>query len=123
MQAELKRIGATQSVHTASVKEITVQEYNADPSQWYLVDVREEKELKNMGPIAGMAGHVALGDALRLASMNQLPADWQGKKVLLYCGSGRRSAVAAREIATMDGNLDLYSLAGGFKAWKATQTQ
>jgi rhodanese-related sulfurtransferase len=123
LKASLTKVGAAQSLHASTVKEITVAEYLANPTEWHLVDVREEKELTNLGPITGMVAHFALGDAIRLASMNQLPTDWQGKKVLLYCGSGKRSVVAAREILALVPGLNLFSLAGGFKAWKVSQSQ
>ena len=42
----------------------------------------------------------------------------QDLELILYCGGGYRSALAADNLQKM-GYTRVYSLAGGFKAWKA----
>lgn len=44
------------------------------------------------------------------------PALSSGKRLILYCGSGTRSALAGRTLAEM-GLTDLANLEGGFQAW------
>ena len=40
------------------------------------------------------------------------------RRVILYCGTGGRSALAAKTLLDM-GYTDVASLAGGYDAWKA----
>lgn len=40
-----------------------------------------------------------------------------GTPIILYCGGGNRSALAAENLQRM-GYTNVASLAGGFKAWK-----
>jgi rhodanese-related sulfurtransferase len=44
------------------------------------------------------------------------PAFASGKKLVLFCGTGGRSAMAAKTLVDM-GFGDVISMAGGFQAW------
>jgi rhodanese-related sulfurtransferase len=78
-----------------------------------LVDVREESEWA-----AGhAAGAVHLGKGIIERDVEtRIP--YKAEKVVLYCGGGFRSALAADNLQKM-GYTDVISLDGGWKAWSA----
>jgi rhodanese-related sulfurtransferase len=76
-----------------------------------LIDVREKEEAdKGMIP---NAVHVSRG-TLEL-NIDQVTAD-KDKKIVLYCGGGSRSALAASMLKKMGFN-NVISLAGGYRGW------
>lgn len=81
------------------------------------VDLREEGELQKAGKIKG-ALHVPRGLLEFQAdptSPTHKPELGQGKKLILYCGSGGRSALAAKSLKQM-GITNVAHVAGGFPA-------
>lgn len=81
------------------------------------VDVREGEELKKTGRIAG-AVHVPRGFLEFQADPNSpihKPELSSGKRLVLYCGSGSRSALAAKTLKDM-GIENVSHVAGGFAA-------
>ena len=100
----------------ARIQEIAVGEVADDiaaGSQFALVDTREESEW-NTAHAAG-ARHMGKGIIERdiEAAIPDLDA-----KIVLYCGGGYRSALAADALQKM-GYRNVYSLAGGWRAWNA----
>ena len=84
------------------------------------VDLRDSAELAREGMIPG-ALHVNRGVlefALDPTSSYHQPALAAGKRIVLYCGSGGRSALAADTARAM-GVPRVAHLGGGFKAWLA----
>jgi rhodanese-related sulfurtransferase len=83
------------------------------------VDLRDSSELQRDGKIAG-AVHVTRG-MLEFALDPTLPyynpVFGSGKKVVFYCASGGRSALAA-DTAQRMGLENAVHLGGGFKAWQ-----
>ena len=83
------------------------------------VDVREGEELRKSGKMSG-AVHVPRGFLEFQADPNspthkaELGGD---KKLVLYCGSGSRSALAAKTLKDM-GRQNVTHVAGGFSALK-----
>lgn len=75
-----------------------------------LLDVREAKEW-NLGRIPG-AVHLPRGN-LETTIEQVVP---RGRKVVAYCASGNRSALAADTMRQM-GYENVASLAGGWRAW------
>ena len=77
-----------------------------------LIDVREDHEWE--------AGHAAgaehLGKGIIERDIERLIPD-QSTEIILYCGGGYRSALAAEVLQRM-GYYDVSSMAGGWKAWK-----
>jgi rhodanese-related sulfurtransferase len=77
-----------------------------------LVDVREDNEWE--------AGHaspaVHLGRGVIERDIVQEFPD-KSAELILYCGGGYRSALAADNLQKM-GYTNVYSMAGGWKAWK-----
>ena len=77
-----------------------------------LIDVREDNEWE--------AGHAAgsshLGKGIIERDIEATVPD-KATELILYCGGGFRSALAADELQTM-GYTNVFSMAGGWKAWK-----
>ena len=77
-----------------------------------LIDVREDKEWDS-GHAVG-AEH--LGKGIIERDVESQVAD-KATELILYCGGGYRSALAADALQQM-GYTNVFSMAGGWKAWK-----
>jgi rhodanese-related sulfurtransferase len=77
-----------------------------------LIDVREDNEWER-GRAAG-AEHLGRGVIERDI---ELAVPDHSAELILYCGGGYRSALAADNLQRM-GYTNVYSLAGGWRAWK-----
>src|SRR6266480_1789133 len=77
-----------------------------------LIDVREDNEFENAH--AEDARHMGKGVIER--DIVQVYPD-KNTELILYCGGGYRSALAADMLQKM-GYTDVYSMDGGWKAWK-----
>lgn len=85
------------------------------------VDLRDSAELTRDGKIPG-ALHVSRGMlefALDPSTAYHQPALAAGKRLILYCASGGRSALAADTAREM-GVPNVAHLGGGFRAWLAS---
>ena len=92
-----------------------VKQDNESRQEFVLADTREESEW-----VAGhAAGAIHLGKGIIERDIESAVPD-TSKKIVLYCGGGYRSALAADALQKM-GYSNVYSLAGGWKAWKAAQ--
>ena len=97
------------------VKETTVDEVKRRldaPRNFVLVDVREESEW-NAGHIPG-AIHLGKGVIERDIEQKVPETD---KEIILYCGGGFRSALAAESLTKM-GYTNVISMDGGWRGWK-----
>ncbi len=94
-----------------TVEEVKRQMDRRDPI--FLIDVREDHEYLN--GYASSAIHLGRG-ILERDIEDRIP-DKQAP-IVLYCGGGYRSALAAANLLEM-GYAQVRSMAGGFKAWKA----
>ena len=77
-----------------------------------LVDVREDHEWD----AAHAAGAIHLGKGIIERDVETTVPD-KSTELILYCGGGYRSALAADVLQNM-GYTNVYSMAGGWKAWK-----
>ena len=97
----------------ARIREIDVVEaarLAAEPDT-LLIDVREESEWA-----AGhAAGAVHMGRGVIERDIERLVPD-PATRLLLYCGGGYRSALAAENLQRM-GYRNVLSVAGGWRAW------
>ena len=97
------------------VREVTVEEtqqrLKGNPNA-KLIDVREDNEWQ--------AGHAAgaehLGKGIIERDIETKVPD-KSTELILYCGGGFRSALAADVLQQM-GYTNVFSMAGGWKAWK-----
>jgi rhodanese-related sulfurtransferase len=107
------------------IREITAEELHAEMEKnrtHVIVDVREPGEYQSLRisgampvPRGILEPAVDLGNPQR----NQALANARGEKVVLYCSTGGRSALAADVLQKM-GFTDVESLAGGITNWKNT---
>jgi rhodanese-related sulfurtransferase len=97
------------------IKETTVAEtrarLNENPDA-KLIDVREDKEWD----AAHAAGAIHLGKGIIERDIETTAPD-KSTELILYCGGGYRSALAADVLQQM-GYTNVFSMAGGWKAWK-----
>lgn len=97
------------------IRELSVEETRqrlSSGAQARLIDVREDHEWE--ASHASGAEHLSKGIIER--DIEQTVPDKQ-TELILYCGGGYRSALAADTLQQM-GYTNVYSLAGGWKAWK-----
>ena len=108
----------------AVVESVSVPDlpYLQEDAEVVLVDVRETVEIEREGKIPG-AVHAPRG-------LLEFQADPESpvynpelkpeRRLVLYCGSGGRSVLAAKTLMDM-GYPDVASLAGGYAAWRMGQ--
>ena len=97
------------------VAECTVEDVKASLDQGetlYFLDIREDHEFAQ--GYAGGAMHLGRG-ILERDIESTIPD--KNSKIVLYCGGGYRSALAAANLREM-GYVDVLSMKGGMKAWK-----
>ena len=116
MQAKNHSNGFLAVVNDAKsrIQQIDIDGYRelaASGTAFVLVDVREESEWA-----AGhAAGAIHLGRGIIERDIEKTVPD-PDTKLVLYCGGGFRSALAADNLQKM-GYRDVISLDGGWKAW------
>jgi rhodanese-related sulfurtransferase len=100
----------------ARVREMTIDDWrqrSAAGESLHLVDVREDREW--LAGHAQGAEHIGRG-VLERDVVARFPD--KDTPLVLYCGGGFRSALAADNLQQM-GYRQVWSLAGGWKAWLA----
>jgi rhodanese-related sulfurtransferase len=99
----------------ARVRELTVEQVKAKldrGERFVLIDVREESEwAKDHVP-----GAVHLGKGVIERDVEQRLPD-TGAELVLYCGGGFRSALAADNLQKM-GYTNVWSMDGGIRGWR-----
>lgn len=101
---------ACQASPPASYTDVTPQQLNAmlQTKDFFFVNTHIPYE----GEIAGTDALIPYDD---LDAYRGYPAE-KDARIVLYCRSGRMSAIAAEELARR-GYTNLYNLAGGMAAW------
>jgi len=97
------------------IKEVTVAETRerlAANRSGLLIDVREDHEWD----AAHAAGAIHLGKGIIERDIEATAPD-KSTELVLYCGGGYRSALAADVLQNM-GYRNVWSMAGGWKAWQ-----
>ena len=98
------------------IREVSVNEalerINAAAGGATLIDVREDNEWQ-AGHAAG-AVHIGRG-VIERDIVGKFPD--KEAELILYCGGGYRSALAADNLQKM-GYTNVFSLAGGWRAWR-----
>ena len=111
----------TQLVNEAKtqVKEIApadLKKMQASGEDFSLIDVREPDE--QAGGMIPVATPIARGILER--DIDKVTTD-KNRKLVIYCGGGGRSALAALNLKKM-GFQNALSLAGGYKGWRESQS-
>ena len=103
-------------IETVSVQDLP---YHLEDPEVVLVDVRDTAERDREGVIPASI-HVPRG-LLEFQADPESPvhvSEMQPqRRIILYCGTGGRSALAAKTLLDM-GYSDVASLAGGYEAWR-----
>jgi len=97
------------------VREVSVQETQSrmkENAGAKLIDVREDNEWE----AAHASGAIHLGKGIIERDIETTVPD-KDTELILYCGGGYRSALAADVLQQM-GYTNVFSMAGGWKAWK-----
>lgn len=94
-----------------SVAESYAAQRAASPS--LLIDVREDREWA----VDHCAGAIHLGRGVLERDIRQAVSD-KNAPIILYCGGGFRSALAAENLQRM-GYTNVSSMAGGIREWRA----
>ena len=98
----------------ALIKELTIAETReriANDATIKLIDVREDREW-TLGHISG-AEHIGKG-VIERDIETKIPD--KSAEIILYCGGGFRSALAAETLQKM-GYANVYSMDGGWREW------
>jgi len=97
------------------IREVTVEETRERMkanSAVRLIDVREDNEWE----VGHATGSTHLGKGIIERDIeSQVP--YKSSELILYCGGGYRSALAADVLQKM-GYTNVFSMAGGWKAWQ-----
>ncbi len=93
------------------IKEITIDELQQHREPYILLDTREDNEWQK----GHLPAAIHLGKGIIERDIEQTVQDKQ-QKIVLYCGGGFRSALAADVLQQM-GYTRVYSLAGGYREW------
>jgi rhodanese-related sulfurtransferase len=110
----------------ADIDVISVHDFAhiADADDIVVVDVRDASEREAEGAIPGSV-HASRG-MLEFHADPESPAYLTSfdteKRLILYCGTGGRSALAAKTLIDM-GFPEVSSLVGGYAAWKSADQQ
>ena len=102
----------------ARIHELTVDQVKAKIDQgekFLFVDVREDSEWAK----DHAAGAIHLGKGIIERDIEQRVPD-TGAEIVLYCGGGFRSALAADNLQKM-GYTNVYSMDGGIRDWRDKQ--
>src|SRR5256714_12293883 len=94
-------------------KEVHEAVHNGNGTRPLLIDVREQHEFED-GHIPG-AVHVPRG---HLESRIEGKAGDRSQRIVVYCASGQRSALAAHTLQSLLGYEDVASMTGGITLWK-----
>jgi len=117
----VKRAAEMVAAANAAVDQLSVEEAKrlVGRADVQFVDVRDSAELTTQGKIPG-AVHATRGMLEFYADPSSpvhKPELASGKRLILYCGSGGRSALAAKTLKDM-GVENVASMLGGFGAWQ-----
>lgn len=90
-----------------------LQKLQQSGEDFVLIDVRDPSD-SAMGMIPGA---VPISRGMLEYNIDQVTTD-KDKKIVLYCGGGSRSALAASSLKKM-GFKNVISLAGGYRGWNS----
>ena len=102
------------------IRQIDIDGYKrllASGEKHLLIDVREDREFDKKHA----AGAMHLGKGIIERDIEETVPD-KTTELILYCGGGYRSALAADALQQM-GYTNVFSMAGGWKAWQEADAE
>ncbi len=105
-KSQIKEISADELKHMQQAKE-----------DFILVDVREPDEFAK----GAIRGAVPMPRGILDVHIEEITTD-KDRTMVLYCGGGSRSALAALNLQRM-GFRNVLSLAGGYRGWRVAETR
>jgi sulfur-carrier protein adenylyltransferase/sulfurtransferase len=103
----------------ADIQEIdvpTLKDWLTERRPLVILDVREAMEFQN----GSIPKSVSMPRGILEIDIDTVVPD-QNQPILVYCGGGSRSALAAKTLQIM-GYEHVFSLAGGFREWQASMS-
>ena len=100
----------------ARIEEVTVtevMEMQGYEEQFTFIDVREDREYA----VDHCAKAIHIGKGVLERDIGKYVEDL-GERIILYCGGGYRSALAAESLQRM-GYMNVASMDGGIRGWRA----
>lgn len=97
------------------IKEVSIDDvvaYQQAGRDFLLIDVREDHEWQD----GHAAGAMHLGRGILERDIEKVEPAYN-REIVLYCGGGYRSAMAADQMQKM-GYTNVFSMAGGIRAWR-----
>ena len=98
------------------VPKISCKIYAKNPNEYFVIDVREETEIRETG-IIDNAVNIPRG----LIEMKLSPSGNQGLNadtpIIVYCGGGSRASLAGKTLIEL-GFKNVQNLEGGYRGWK-----
>jgi rhodanese-related sulfurtransferase len=92
-----------------------LKEMKASGEEFALIDVREPEDW----PKGTIPGAATIPRGVLELNIDQVAGDMD-KEIVVYCGGGSRSALAAYMLQKM-GFKNVKSLAGGYRGWKESE--
>lgn len=94
-------LGSLQTDSSSKAPEVSAIKFQHSRDTFFLVDIREPDEISESPLPRDMTADAAMpmGKLLHMARNNKLEEWKQTKKIVLLCGSGYRSSLAAKELA------------------------
>jgi len=99
-------------IRELSIAEVRAKITGAAPRTFHLIDVREESEFA----VDHLPGARALSKGVIERDVEVTIPD-VGAEIVVYCGGGYRSALAADNLRKM-GYTNVWSMWGGIRAWR-----
>ena len=98
------------------VPKISCKIFAKNPDEYFVIDVREETEIRETGMIDN-AVNIPRG----LMEMKLSPSGNQGLNfdtpIIVYCGGGSRASLAGKTLIEL-GFKNVQNLEGGYRGWK-----
>jgi rhodanese-related sulfurtransferase len=112
---EFKKLVDEVKLEVSEIPSATLRQMKAAGEAFSLIDVREPDDW----PKGTIPGAATIPRGVLELNIDQVTTDKE-RKIVLYCGGGSRSALAAYMLQRM-GFRNVLSLAGGYRGWSESE--